>query len=289
LALKGAAIFIGVWLMMNLAAGIRPLYADPTYQRANYREMARVIADDTQPGDAIILDAPNQAEVFRYYFDGETPIYTLPPGLGGDDTATRAAVDDIIDSHDRAFVVFWGETERDPNRIVETTLDAAAFEVGDRWYGDVRLARYVMPAELTDSIPVTAQFGDQITLESFALNADELAPGDVLQVRLDWRADETLETRYKVFLQLLDENGLLVAQRDSEPGGGLALTTTWTPGETITDRHGLLLPPELPPAHYMLIVGLYNLNDAEARLPVDHDDAVDYLTLGNIVVVDKQE
>ena len=39
-------------------------------------------------GDAIILDAPNQIEVFSYYYDGPAPVYGLPRGLGGDDAQT---------------------------------------------------------------------------------------------------------------------------------------------------------------------------------------------------------
>ena len=40
----------------------------------------------------LILDAPNQQEVFGYYYHGSDPIYPLPAGLGGDDAATRAAI-----------------------------------------------------------------------------------------------------------------------------------------------------------------------------------------------------
>src|SRR5690606_29227902 len=152
-------------------------------------------------------------------------------------------------AHERAFVVFWGEAERDPNRVVETTLDAEAFEVGDRWYGDVRLATYVMPRQLQVSVDSGARFGDHITLERYALSAETVMPGDVLQVRLEWATGEPLEERYKVFVQLLDENGMLVAQRDSEPGGGLALTTTWTPGQTVIDNHALVIPGDLHAAH----------------------------------------
>ena len=59
-----------------------------------------------------------------------------------------------------------------------------------------------------------------------------------------------------------------MAQRDSEPGGGLNLTTIWSPGETVIDNHGLLLPTELPPGSYTLLLGLYDVADPTARLPV---------------------
>jgi mannosyltransferase len=278
-----AAAAGGAWLAFNLLAGLEPLYTDPAYQRADYRGIVRDIDAALEPGDAIVLDAPNQQEVFNYYYRGDAPVYALPPGLGGDDEATRAAVRDLIDAHERVFVVFWGEAERDPNRVVETTLDALAFEVGDQWYGDVRLARYVMPGALEAPVEADVRFGEHITLERYALSSETVAPGDVLQVQLQWRADEIIMTRYKVFVQLLDEDGVLVAQRDSEPGGGLALTTTWGPGELVVDNHGLRLPDDLPPAHYLLIMGLYDINQPAARLAVEDGD---FLRLASITVTD---
>ena len=274
-----AAAAGGAWLGFNLAAGLDPLYTAPAFQRADYRGIVRDISAVLEPGDAIVLDAPNQQEVFDYYYRGDAPVYALPPGLGGDDEASVAAVREIIAAHSRAFVVFWGEAERDPNRVVETTLDGGAFEVGDQWYGDVRLARYVMPAVFPAPVDSGARFGDDVTLLSYALNSDTAAPGDVLQVQLNWSTAALLDTRYKVFLQLLDENGVLVAQRDSEPGGGLALTTTWTPGEIVVDNHGLLIPADLPPAHYLLIMGLYDINQPTARLTVGDGDALTVATI----------
>ncbi len=262
-------------------SGLYPLYHDPNFQRDDYRSIVRDITADLDIGDAIILDAPNQEEVFRYYYRGAVPVFPLPPGLGANDTETQAMVREIITGHDRVFAVFWGEAERDPNRVVEGTLDAEAFEIGDAWYGDVRLARYATPSEMTIERQSGARFGEYITLERYAMNGDTLQPGDVLQVRLDWRTDEALTTRYKVFLQLLDTDRALVAQRDSEPGGGLALTTTWTPGTTIEDNHALVIPPGLPTGEYTLIAGLYNIDRPDERLRVGNGS---FLILDTITI-----
>jgi 4-amino-4-deoxy-L-arabinose transferase-like glycosyltransferase len=269
-------------LAANLWSGIPALYDDPAYQRDDYRGIAAAISAELRPGDTIILDAPNQEEVFRYYYHGDAPVYTLPPGLGGDDAETRRLVGEIIRQHDRAFVVFWGEAERDPNRVVETMLDSETYEAGqDGWYGAVRLARYVMPVTMPDPTPVNARFGDTITLQSVALSAETVPPGDVLQIELRWTADSPVNRRYKVFLQLLDAAGFLVAQRDSEPGGGSSPTPGWPPGATIRDHHGLLIPRDLPAGDYTLIAGLYDSDDPAARLPVGDGDN---LVLGAIRV-----
>lgn len=269
-------------LAVNLWSGIPALYSDPAYQRDDYRGIVATITAELRPGDAIILDAPNQEEVFRYYYRGDAPVYTLSPGLGGDDDETRSLVGDIISQHDRAFVVFWGETERDPNRVVETTLDSETYEAGqDVWYGAARLARYVMPATMPDPTLVNARFGDTITLESYALSTRTVHPGDVLQAELRWTTGSPIERRYKVFLQLLDSGGVLAAQRDSEPGGGSSPTTGWPPGETVSDNHGLLIPLDLPAGDYTLIAGLYDSDDPTARLLVGGGD---YVVLGTVRV-----
>ncbi len=275
-------IAAGAALMWIVGTGINvlpPLYSDPAYQRPDYRGITRLISEQARAGDAIILDAPNQAEVFRYYFRGDLPVYPLPPGLGGDDAETRAAVEAVLAEAERVYVVFWGETERDPQRVVETTLDANAFELGDTWYGDVRLARYVTAAPLPIERESGAQFGDQITLERYALNAETFQRGDALQIQFTWQTAAPLTTRYKVFVQILDQTGVLVAQRDSEPGGGLAITSTWTPDQPVTDNHALLI--DLPPGAYTLIAGLYSTEPPYARLSVG---AGDYLTLTTITV-----
>jgi hypothetical protein len=268
-----------VTVIGEMWSGLSPLYHDPDFQRDDYRSIVRDI--NPRPGDAIILDAPNQEEVFRYYYRGDVPVFTLPPGLGGNDAETLDSVQDIIAGHERVFAVFWGEAERDSNRVVEGTLDSQTFEIGDRWYGDVRMARYVMPAERMVEQESGARFGDAITLEAYALNKDALQPGDVLQVQLIWQTSAPLDTRYKVFVQLLNADGMLVTQRDSEPGGGLALTTTWTPNTTVEDNHALILPSDLVTGDYQLIVGLYNMDNPQERLAIDNGD---FLTLASVSV-----
>jgi len=89
----------------------------------------------------------------------------------------------------------------------------------------------------------------------------------VLTLTLFWRAGAPLQTRYKVFVHLYaDPDAPPPAQHDGEPGGGLAPTTAWTPGATVIDRHGILIPADLPPGEYTLAVGVYDAGDPAARL-----------------------
>jgi hypothetical protein len=268
-------------VVVTLWSGLDPLYHDPEFQRSDYRGIVETINQRADAGDAVILDAPNQQEVFEYYYNGILAVYPLPVGLGGDDQATFEATREIIADHPRIFAVFWGTEERDPNHIVESTLDSEAYEADDVWYGDVRLVQYVAPIDFESFEESGAQFGESITLEQFALSAETVQPGDVLQAQFHWTTAKSLDARYKVFLQLLNVDGVLAAQRDSEPGGGQFPTTGWSPDETIIDNHALMIPDDLPPSHYTLIIGLYNPDDPLARLPVGDGE---FLILGEIVV-----
>jgi hypothetical protein len=116
---------------------------------------------------------------------------------------------------------------------------------------------------------VNARFGDSITLLGYTIEPQVFRPGEIIQAALFWQTAIPLETRYKVFLHLLGPDGTLWSQRDGEPGGGLGLTTTWIPGQTNQDNHGLLVPLDAPPGEYTLLIGLYDIADPAARLPVE--------------------
>lgn len=286
-----AATLAILWLLAGMWNGIGPLYRDAAYQRDDYRAIAAAIRTAARPGDAIVLAGPGQREVFGYYYDEAAPdalpVYGLPPGLGGDDALTLAETRAIIEQYAQVFAVLWGTDERDPRQVVEGTLDREAFQASSQWYGGVRLVRYATPTTWAVEDQTGARFGPVgggetiITLEGFALSAREVSPGDVLRLRLDWSADGPLGVPYKVFVQLISAEGLLVAQRDAEPVSGRAPTTIWQPGKVVRDPHGLIVPNDLPPSHYTLIVGLYNPFNPDERLPVNDGD---HLNLGLITV-----
>lgn len=267
----------------NSYAWLDVLKTDAKFQRDNYRGIAETIAATERGQDAIILNAPNQYEVFTYYYSGNLPLYPLPRGYGGDDAATLAETQQILNDYRRIFVVFWGEGERDPNGIIRNTLDSQAYEVYSRWYGNVRLVLYAVleapPDEPTHTI--NQKFGGPITLKGYAISGIT-APGNLVGVTLFWETDSPLEKRYKVTVQLLNPDGSLAAQHDSEPANGRSITTTWKPGITVVDNHGILIPQYLAPGEsYTLIVSMYELDHPQNRLPVQNNN---YLTLERLTV-----
>lgn len=262
--------------------GLRHLYYDPAYARDDYRGMAASIAAEGRPGDAILLSAPNQWEVFTYYYRGDLPVYPAPYRPTAADAEGWVA--DIVTRHTRLFVLFWGDGESDPERHIEVALARRAYKAGERWVDDVRLARYgAGPLPDAPTSPGAARLGDAITLAGYALPAERFAPGDVIPLTLFWDVASAPAGRYTVFVHLMGDAEGLVAQTDAEPQGGFYPTHLWAEGERVIDRYGVLLPDDLAPGRYTLLVGMYDAASG-ARLPIPAPAVEDALPLVEITV-----
>ncbi|GJM41150.1 MAG: hypothetical protein DHS20C20_14320 [Ardenticatenaceae bacterium] len=275
---RGLQLIAAVCLLLlpwGMWQSLQNMYGDPAYARADYRGMANRILAEDYPDAGIILNAANQWEAFTYYYPDGDNIYPLPEGRSRPNPdEIDASLRQIGDEHGRIYAIFWGEAQRDPERLVERWLDANAFKATDEWYGDVRFVTYAIPSAPATEMEsaVSLPFGESILLNGYTLGATSLRPGDIVEVTLFWETAVPLQNRYKVFLHLLDANDNRVSQRDSEPGGGLALTTTWQSGEVVLDNHGLLIPSDLPPGSYRLSLGLYDLANPADRLPITTPD-----------------
>jgi mannosyltransferase len=257
-------------------------YYDPAYARDDYRGLAERILSTQRPDDAVILDSANQWEVFTYYYPDGPNVYPLPRQRPLDQAAVEAELAEIAARHPRLFVLYWGDGEADPQRVIESWLDAHTYKATEQWINSIRFVTYAVPAKLSAEPEVQsgARFGDHITLDGYTLSTPEVQPGDILQLDLFWRTDVPLNDRYKVFVHVLDQNGKIVAQTDREPGGGRKPTTNWGMNEQIVDRYGVLIPEGTPPGTYAIEIGLYDFNGT--RLPVSTGG--DALVAANIQV-----
>lgn len=86
-----------------------------------------------------------------------------------------------------------------------------------------------------DSRPVMRLLG-------YTIAAQEVPPGGSLTVILYWEAIEPTSEDCTVFVHLLGEGELLVAQRDTYPGLGLLSTTRVDPGYRWADQYALRIP-----------------------------------------------
>jgi len=133
---------------------------------------------------------------------------------------------------------------------------------------------YALPPPLTEaqvaalpqwgglsSLParMEADFGGVMRLLGYDLGTEATEPGGQVEVTLYWEALAPADRDYTVFVHLLGEGELPVAQRDTFPGLG-RLSTTWlTPGYAWADRYVLQVPDTAyAPDVAQIEVGLYD-------------------------------
>jgi hypothetical protein len=137
-----------------------------------------------------------------------------------------------------------------------------------------------LPAEAT---PLNITFGDAATLLGYRLPVDAARPGQSLPVTLYWRGETPTDTNYSLFLHLVDEQNLIIAQRDVYHGPGVYPTGQWSPGAQFADTTVLKVPrTAYAPASARLVAGLYNRADG-ARLAASGGG--DSVTFGDIAVL----
>ncbi len=100
------------------------------------------------------------------------------------------------------------------------------------------------------AVPVDSPLGP-LTL----LGYDTARDGEALDLALHWRVDAPLNGDYTTTVQLFNDDGGKIAQRDQPAGGSFYPTSLWKPDEILLDRHTLSLPTNAVPAR--LLVGMY--------------------------------
>ncbi len=160
------------------------------------------------------------------------------------------------------------------------------FLVHKVWDNDHQLyfGRKVPPGE-----PVpheqTVRLGGVIQLRGYSIDAADIRAGNDLPLTIYWQAEKPIPTDYTIFVQVLDSQGQLAAQNDSQPLYGYFPTSHWQPGEIVPDRVDISLPAELPAGNYTIIAGMYNLQTLE-RVPVAETGS-DFVMLTPLLIESK--
>ncbi len=138
----------------------------------------------------------------------------------------------------------------------------------------------VLPSSV-QALDVT--FGYAIKLLAYeSQTPTEISPGEVIPLTLYWRGDKPVKIDYSVFIHLIDESNLIVAQRDVVHGLGLHPSSQWVTGEQFADKYTLRVPgAAYAPSRMHFGVGLYD-SVTGARLPVSSGG--DMIHFGQIAI-----
>jgi hypothetical protein len=141
----------------------------------------------------------------------------------------------------------------------------------------------LMPAAEARGLPneTRLSLGSLAELRGYEVAPGLVRPGQALDVTVFWETLSTTPDEYTVFVHLIDEEGVLIAQRDTYPGLGRYPTTTWTPGKLFADTYRVWLPESaFAPNILSVRVGLYRPESGRLITP----DGRDALELGSVVL-----
>jgi hypothetical protein len=147
---------------------------------------------------------------------------------------------------------------------------------------------YAPPKPLTDGQiaaiphPLNVAFDSTMRLLGYGLEVTMVEPGGQVMVTLYWEAVAPTERPYSVFVHLLSEEGVPIAQRDTYPGLGLLSTTRLEPGDAWADRYVIRVPETAyAPDVAQIAVGLY---DYAAWTRLSTSDGSDHARFGRVQV-----
>jgi hypothetical protein len=115
-------------------------------------------------------------------------------------------------------------------------------------------------AELADvsSTANEVSFEGMVTLLGYDIKQDSLSPGENLDVTLFWEVTAKPPGDFFEFIHLIDEQGLMIAQRDTHPGTGRFPSSQWQVGDRFKETITIDIPDvAYAPATGTLSVGFY--------------------------------
>ncbi len=255
------ACYLATLLLATYLLLVRYNVTDQQFGPPNdaYTRALTAAAAQAAPDDQIVTVAqyPDRYHVLMNRFKARLPITGLARQTWPPPPTALPLLRDVM-TGPNVWLVTVGFQPAASDNAAEQWLAANTFKAGDEWLGEsVRLARYATRAPQTDRAISVTLGQDEIKLTGVRL-MEGVKPGEALPVELTWLPVIQPQADYHLFLQLINADGVLVAQHDGLPNGGYSPTSTWRPGQPITSRHALILPDNLPVGVYRLITGFYN-------------------------------
>ncbi|MFN8489189.1 MAG: glycosyltransferase family 39 protein [Caldilineaceae bacterium] len=268
----GLGSVLVVILLIGNGLSLNRYYTDPAYSKTRgWRGLAgaltRFSAGFSPAQVRLVQNFPDPT--LWYYYRGPVDHVVLPPGAH-DKAGTRKTVAEFQQKGVQLVILpLQPAPNWDDQQLAANALAATYELVKEQTVGVWPVQIYAQrPVQLT---PLNVAFQNGVKLTGSAVQPATLTPGNLLVVHLNWQGDaKRLSRTEKVFVQLLNEAGQLVAQ-DDRP---LAIQTPLA-------TYGILLPEGLPIGAYQLITGLYDPSQTGAPR-VATVDGVDFVKLAEI-------
>ncbi len=248
-----------VVVLIGMMVSLGNHYTDPAYSKTRgWRTLATALTHLSAdlPPEQVRIAQNFPDPTLWYYYRGAVTHLVLPPAAQDVDGA-RAAVEQLQTAGvTRVLLPLQSAPNWDDQAIAPTALADRYTLLHEQIVGVWPLQIYVAPPSALTAR--TTPFANGVTLTGFAVQPTTLAPGNVLAVHLGWQGDsQRLTGQEKVFVQLLDGAGQLIAQADRP-----LLVAPAKPTVVALASYGILLPETLSAGNYQLIAGLYDPSQA---------------------------
>ncbi len=140
-----------------------------------------------------------------------------------------------------------------------------------------------IPAEIPN--PLKATFGDEFRLLGYDLHPSALEPGDTVNLVLYLETLRPPTRDWSLFVHLVDDLEIILAQDDRYPRQGLVRATQLRAGERWAEIVRLRVPETaVAPARLTLMAGFYDLRTGE-RMPVaGQADSLRFVSFGELAL-----
>ena len=253
-----ASTILAALILLRYPRALNDYAPIPTSELEGFDDLISAVSNRVRPGDGIVLVLPYSYLSWIDRYHGSTP----DTGLVFEDplsAETMNMLERMSQQHGRLWLVTEGTPAGNPANGAERWLAEHGFVGAETWFGGYRLIPYSFPPDISPLQPVGQAFGNgEISLAGVSYQLSEQSGEQWLNVWLQWEVTAPPGTDYKVFIHLLDANGIIAAQHDGIPVSSYAPTRIWTAGAVIDDRYSIALPPSLSVGEYRLSVGLYD-------------------------------
>jgi len=265
---SGRMLLVPVLVSLLMIGGVSystyNYFSNPAYDKESHSEWGAYLRQQVRPGDVVVVNPPQIAELYEYYADGGVPWIGLPL-LGGGQQETVAKLEELLRHYDRVWLAAsstpgWG----DPGSVTKKWLSENAFRLshlpfestGSAVLADSYLGGWPSVSRLPDDAqPLEVRFTPELRLDGYRL-VSLAEPGKLLHLQLYWAVDDFIPEEASVLLRLVDEEGHLWGQDEQCPFNGLYPMWQWQPGLLLEDEYEMLIAPGTPPGRYQLEVVL---------------------------------
>ncbi|MCB0210913.1 MAG: glycosyltransferase family 39 protein, partial [Anaerolineae bacterium] len=260
-------------------------FTDQTYAKAPPWHLYHdYVSEKAQPKDVMLTNFP-EASV-SYYSPNGLPFYVVPVERDRSVDFRLEETEKIATAYDRIWFLPLLRQGFDEQGDVLNWLDRHADRVDQTFFPVYNINLYLGPTAIdSQMVEQPIPFAHGISLRGFQILDKSghsklspptdseahylltLTPEDDFTLSLYWQANSAIDAPYTVFTHLVAADGFNRTSQDNQPVWGTYPTTAWSPGEKVTDKYTLTIPPGTPPGDHHLRVGWYH-SDTLERVPV---------------------